>query len=122
MESPERPRHALILTACAILLAAFAACRREPSHLGSVQKMAYKVKPAVVRVVSFATASFVYRADDIRQIESQLRTDGIDAKAQGLTSSELETDTGTGGSGSGFVVDSAGFVVTNGHVVAATLD
>ena len=40
-------------------------CRRDPSHLDEIQKMAYAVKPAVVRISAYATAQFFYSPKSI---------------------------------------------------------
>jgi len=105
-----------------VLLLFCAACRRDASRLDDVQKMAYAVKPAVVRVNAYATGQFRYTPSTITEVESQLHTDGYDYAARALPASETALDTGAGGSGSGFVINPDGVIVTSGHVVSPTRD
>src|SRR3954469_23587925 len=85
-----------------IALLLLAACRRAAPPQNDVPKMAYEVKPAVVRVSAYATAEFHYPA----------ALTG-DTKATG----EAVVETGAGDSGSGFIVHPDGTIVTSAHVV-----
>jgi S1-C subfamily serine protease len=106
---------AVALLAVALMTAS---CRRDAPRLEDVQKMAYAVKPAVVRINAYATAHFRYEASAVRALEQA----GVDVAAEKLSEEQLSVDTGSGGSGSGFVIHPDGHILTSGHVVAPTRD
>jgi serine protease Do len=107
--------------AAAVLLILLAAgCRRDAFQLDESQRVAYAVKPAVVRINAFATGDFRYRPEAIGEIERRLRDEGRELRARRPGDGSWSVTTGAGGSGSGFVIDPGGVILTSGHVIAAT--
>lgn len=90
--------------------------------LDEAQRVAYEVRPAVVRISAYATADFRYRAAAIARVEARLHAAGHDLPAPSVPEGEAAVQTGAGGSGTGFLIHSDGFILTSGHVVAPTRD
>ncbi|MDX1581968.1 MAG: trypsin-like peptidase domain-containing protein [Thermoanaerobaculia bacterium] len=103
-------------TALALMLLWIPGCRQGPAELDQIQKMVYEVKPAVVRVNAYATATMRMRPE-----ESE---DAVDSDSEALSppSSGVAVQTGTGGSGTGFVIHPDGWIVTSAHVIEPTID
>lgn len=111
----------ILAAALAVTLVA-GGCRKETVRMEEAQRMAYTVKPAVVRVSAYGEATFHYPASAIIGIAAELEKRGIHAEIADRPEGKAEVRTGAGGSGSGFVVHPAGFIMTSGHVVAPTRD
>jgi len=113
---PSRPRQ-LAVALFAVVVAT--GCPQDETHLDDVQKMAYGVKPAVVRISAYATAEFHYDAAAIASLPELSRDELV---VHNPPAGDTLIRTGAGGSGSGFVVHPDGYILTSGHVVAPTRD
>jgi S1-C subfamily serine protease len=110
------PRRALVILIIVI------GCRRDVPRLDEVGKMAYGVKPGVVRISAYANAEVHYPSSVIREIADELRNEGVAVTLREPGGEESVIETGAGGSGSGFIIHPDGFIVTSAHVVAPTRD
>jgi len=105
-----------------VVLLAAAGCRQEVAPLSDSERIAYSVKPAVVRVSAFATADFLYSPESLKAVENALREDGNDVPALQPEGEDGFVETGAGGSGSGFIINGEGYILTSGHVISPTRD
>ncbi len=122
MRSDHRCPTPLLVAILFVPLVASACRKSKPSNLEPIQKMAYAVKPAVVRVNAFSTATFRYPTDSLLAVEKDLRRIDSRLLASDVPETVGEIETGAGGSGSGFVIHPSGYILTSGHVVSPTLD
>src|SRR5258707_13747749 len=102
---------ALLIAVLMTGLAAIA-CRRDASGLDDVGKMAYAVKPGVVRISAYATAHFRYDAAAIRTVEQLMSSRGEDVTAEKLDVDQLLVDTHPAGPGTGFFLNPNGLIFT----------
>lgn len=108
----------------AILLGSLlSGCRREVQKLEPIQKMAYEVRPAIVRVNAGATGSFRYPTRILASMQQKMRARHNAALLfKPPATAEAQVETGAGGSGSGFIVHPSGYILTSSPVVRATQD
>ncbi|MGA7614043.1 MAG: trypsin-like peptidase domain-containing protein [Thermoanaerobaculia bacterium] len=113
------PRTLLIAVALAAVIGMLQ-CRKEASPIEPVQKMAYQVKPAIVRINAYASAEFHYSPAAVERVAKMLRDDGYPTAAMKPAKEGAVVKTGAGGSGSGFIIHPSGLILTSGHVVELT--
>lgn len=111
----------LVAAAALLGLIAAPACQDDTVSLDEIQRMAYLVRPAVVRVRAYATARFVPAPSTLSEIHDEIARRGL-ADPRASLPTTLEVETGAGGSGSGFVVHPDGIILTSGHVVSLIRD
>ncbi len=101
-------------TSVALLAAAswLLSCGGEMPRLETDRRRVHETRPGVVRIASYATATFAWSSDDIARADASLRGRATGTELRRPASSG-EIEAGTGGSASGFVVHPGGIVATD---------